>query len=115
MNHAVNADDFLSEFMHQGIPTQDELNRRELTMCDFGAELGNEENDVPLYDQYNRGLVATQQDRPRTNLALEGNECPVNVPMKANRPGVTGYIPSMEEAVEMGAIPLPKGLGRKGY
>lgn len=78
---------------------QDEVKCRCLTEEMFGAPLDNEENDVPLYDQYNRGLVACQQDRPRKNLELEGA-----------RPGMTGYIPSMEQGMEMGASPRPKAL-----
>jgi hypothetical protein len=109
MHNAINADDFLNEFMQRGIPIHDEVGHRCLTECDFGAELDNEENDVPLYDQYNRGLVATQADRPRLNLALEGNQCATNSMTEGNRPGVTGYIPSVEEGMEMGAMPLGKG------
>ena len=104
MHTAVDPDDFLNEFMGRTMPIYDEVGNRCLTDCDFGQELGNEENDVPLYDQYNRGLALTQQERPRTNLALEGNECSVS-----QRPGLTGYIPSVEEGIEMGANPLPKG------
>jgi hypothetical protein len=80
---------------------QDELNCRCLTEEDFGAPLANENNDVPLYDQYNRGLVLSEQGLERTNLALEGGE---------KRPGLTGYIPSAEEGLEMGASPKPKAL-----
>ena len=80
---------------------QDELNCRCLNEEDFGALLANEENDVPLYDQYNRGLVLTEQGRERTNLALEGGE---------KRPGLTGYIPSAEEGLTMGASPKPRAL-----
>jgi hypothetical protein len=78
---------------------QDEVRCRCLTEEMFGAPLDNEENDVPLYDQYNRGLVACQEDRPRRSLELEGA-----------RPGMTGYIPSMEEGMEAGASPRPKTL-----
>jgi len=42
-----------------------------------------------LYDMYNRGLAACEEGMERKNLQLEGN-----------RPGVTGYIPSMEEGME---------------
>lgn len=104
MHNAIGAHDFLDSFMHSG----NEISRRELNVCDFGGELDNEENDVPLYDQYNRGLAVTQADRPRQNLALEGNQCPTP-PMSNTRPGLTGYIPSVEEGIEVGAAPLPKG------
>jgi len=104
MHNAIGAHDFLDGFMNSG----DEVNRRALTACDFGEQLDNEENDVPLYDQYNRGLALTQADRPRQNLALEGNQCPTS-PMSNTRPGLTGYIPSVEEGMEVGAAPLPKG------
>lgn len=80
---------------------QDEVLCRCLSPETFGAELDNEENDVPLYDQYNRGLVACQEDRPRQTLELE-----------APRMGTTGYIPTMEEAVEKypATLPRPKAL-----
>jgi hypothetical protein len=104
MHNAISAHNFLDSFMHD----DDEVNRRALTACDFGEQLDNEENDVSLYDQYNRGLVLTQTDRPRKNLALEGNQCPTSL-MLNTRPGLTGYIPSVEEGMEIGATPLPKG------
>jgi hypothetical protein len=78
---------------------QDELNCRCLNEEDFGAPLANEKADVPLMDQYNRGLTLCQDGRERTNLALEGG-----------RPGATGYIPTMEQGLEMGASPKPKAL-----
>lgn len=80
---------------------QNEVKCRCLDEGDFGQPLANEENDVPLYDQYNRGLVLGEQGLERTNLALEGGE---------ERPGLTGYIPSAEEGFEMGASPKPKAL-----
>ena len=80
---------------------QNEVKCRCLDEGDFGQPLANEENDVPLYDQYNRGLVLGEQGLERTNLALEGGE---------KRPGLTGYIPSAEEGFEMGASPKPKAL-----
>tara|TARA_R100000005_G_C4994703_1_gene201657 strand:- start:251 stop:601 length:351 start_codon:yes stop_codon:yes gene_type:complete len=80
---------------------QDELLCRCLNEDAFGQPIANEENDVPLYDQYNRGLALCEQGLDRTNLALEGNQ---------KRPGLTGYIPSMEDAVGMGALPQPKTL-----
>ena len=79
---------------------QDEVKCRCLNFEeDFGQPLANEENDVPLYDQYNRGLVACEQGLERNPLNLEGA-----------RPGTTGYIPSMEEGMAMGASPKPKAL-----
>jgi hypothetical protein len=78
---------------------QDEVKCRCLTEEDFGAPLANEENDVPLYDMYNRGLVACEQGLERNPLNLEGM-----------RPGMTGYIPSMEQGLAMGASPKPKTL-----
>jgi hypothetical protein len=80
---------------------QDEIMCRCLDEEDFGQPLANEENDVPLYDMYNRGLTLTEQGLERTNLALEGNQ---------ERPGLTGYIPSAEEGLAMGASPKPKAL-----
>ena len=78
---------------------QDEVKRRCIDEGDFGTSLANEENDVPLYDMYNRGLVACEQGLERNPLTLEGG-----------RPGMTGYIPSMEEGMAMGASPKPKAL-----
>ena len=78
---------------------QDEVKKRCLSIEDFGQPLANEENDVPLYDMYNRGLVACEQGLERNPLTLEGE-----------RPGMTGYIPSMEEGLMMGAAPKPKAL-----
>jgi len=78
---------------------QDELKCRCLSEEDFGQPLANEENDVPLYDMYNRGLVACEQGLERNPLNLEGT-----------RPGTTGLIPSMEEGLAMGASPKPKAL-----
>jgi hypothetical protein len=78
---------------------QDEVKCRCLSEEDFGAPLDNEANDVPLMDMYNRGLVACQQGRERNPLNLEGQ-----------RPGTTGYIPSMEEGLQMGASPKPRAL-----
>ena len=88
---------FLDEF----VLSNDEVKSRMLSMADFGTELDNSENDVPIYDQYNRGLVATQESRPRVNLALDPEQ---------QRCGLTGYIPSAEEGLMMGASPQPKGL-----
>lgn len=90
-----NAAGFLDSFV------QDEVKCRCLSEEDFGQPLDNENNDVPLYDQYNRGLVLGEQGLERTNLALEGAE---------KRPGLTGYIPSAEEGLAMGANPKPKAL-----
>ena len=89
-----NAAAFLDAFV------QDEVMCRCLDEGDFGQSLDNEENDVPLYDMYNRGLVACEQGLERNPLFLEG--------MK--RPGVTGLIPSMEEGLAMGASPKPRSL-----
>jgi hypothetical protein len=88
-----NAASFLDAFV------QDEVNCRCLTEEDFGQPLANEENDVPLYDMYNRGLVACQEGNERQNLSLA-----------ESRPGLTGYIPSAEEGVAMGANPKPRSL-----
>jgi hypothetical protein len=88
-----NAAGFLDSFV------QDELKCRCLTEEDFGGPLDNEENDVPLYDMYNRGLTLCEQGLERNPLNLEGQ-----------RPGTTGLIPSMEQAVGMGASPRSKTL-----
>jgi hypothetical protein len=62
---------------------------------DFGAPLDNENNDIPLYDQYNRGLAVCEQGMDRKNLALEAGKRD-----KTNRAGLTGYIPSVEESAQ---------------
>jgi len=80
---------------------QDEVKCRCLSEEDFGAPLDNEEADVPLYDQFNRGLVLTQEGLERNPLQLEGMQ---------GRPGLTGYIPSAEEGLAKGAAPKPKTL-----
>jgi hypothetical protein len=79
----------------------DEVMCRCLNQATFGEPLDNEENDVPLYDQYNRGLALCEQGMERQLLQLEGR-----------RPGMTGYIPSMEEATENfpASSPRPKTL-----
>jgi len=90
-----------TDFLNRFIEDNDEVLSRCLSPETFGAELDNEENDVPLYDQYNRGLTLCQEDLPRESLQLEGK-----------RPGMTGFIPSMEEAVEMypASSPRPRTL-----
>ena len=91
-----NPDDFLQKF----ITSDDEVRNRMLSCCDFGVPLANQENDVPLYDQYNRGLALCQDDKPRTNLSLDGT-----------RSGLTGFIPSMEEAYKYpGTLPMGQKL-----
>jgi hypothetical protein len=80
---------------------KDEVKCRCLTEEDFGQPIDNSENDVPLYDMYNRGLVATQQGLERNPLNIEGMD---------QRSGLTGYIPSAEEALSMGGKPKPKAL-----
>ena len=78
---------------------KDEVKCRCLTEEDFGQPLDNAENDVPLYDMYNRGLTLCEQGLERNPLNLEGMD----------RPGKTGYIPSVEEAgMYPGTLPMPK-------
>jgi len=90
--------DFLSSF----IANNDELKGRLATVNDFGQELDNENNDVPVYDQFNRGIAVTQESRPRMNLAIDPEAQP--------RCGVTGTIPSAEQGIAMGARPQPRQL-----
>jgi len=78
---------FLGDFV------KDELDCAYIDAEDFGCHIGNENNDVPLYDQYNRGLTACETGMDRRNLALEANKRD-----KSQRAGLTGYIPSMEES-----------------
>ena len=86
----LGATGFLNDFV------KDEVKCRGLSMEDFGAEIDNEKNDVPLYDMYNRGLAACEDGMNRMNLG--------------QRPGLTGYIPSMEDGVKQGASVKPKTL-----
>ena len=97
MMHAASS---MSDFLDNFIVTNDEVKNRCLSLMDFGQELDNEKHDVPLQDQFNRGLVLTQQGRERQNLQLEGGE----------RCGLTGYIPSAEEGLARGASPKPQGI-----
>ncbi len=80
---------------------QDEVKCRCLDEDDFGAPIDNYTADVPLQDMYNRGLVATQQGLERNPLNIEGMD---------KRPGLTGYIPSAEQGISMGAKPKPRTL-----
>ena len=90
---------FLNEFMG----TNDTLKDRMLTIDSFGQPLDNEANDVPLYDQYNTGLAATQQNMSdRINLSID--------PRAQPRCGVTGTIPSAETGMMHGAEPQPRQL-----
>lgn len=90
--------DFLSSF----IEGNDELKTRLATISDFGQELDNQNNDVPVYDQFNRGIAVTQESRPRTNLSID--------PGELQRCGVTGTIPSAEQGIAMGAMPQSRQL-----
>ena len=97
---------FLGDFV------KDELDCAYLDLQDFGAPIDNENNDVPLYDQYNRGLTACETGMDRRNLTLEGGKRD-----KSQRMGLTGYIPAMEQAGQYpGSSPKsPKlliGLGK---
>tara|TARA_R100000353_G_scaffold81573_1_gene61360 strand:- start:4979 stop:5290 length:312 start_codon:yes stop_codon:yes gene_type:complete len=83
---------FLKDFV------KDEVHCRMVSMEDFGAPLDNENNDIPLYDMYNRGLAVCQQGMNTMNLG------------QRERPGLTGYIPSMEQGMKMGASVRPKTL-----
>jgi len=88
--------DFLSAFMEGN----DELKERMTTLDTFGQPLDNEANDVPLYDEYNRGLTLTQQDMSdRVNLSVD--------PRAEPRCGLTGIIPSAETGIMHGAEPQP--------
>jgi len=89
--------DFLSAFMEGN----DELKERMTTLDTFGQPLDNEANDVPLYDEYNRGLTLTQQDMSdRVNLSVD--------PRAEPRCGLTGIIPSAEMGIMQGAEPQPR-------
>lgn len=113
--------------------------RRCITGCDTnGQPLDDYFADVPMYNQGNNGVTACEQGYQRENLALEGNQQPVNLSPEAMmdqqvimnpgsqasvnrgfyvgkemapvvpgqapgaRPGLTGYIPSAEEALAAG-------------
>tara|TARA_S200002703_G_scaffold128009_1_gene114702 strand:- start:153 stop:527 length:375 start_codon:yes stop_codon:yes gene_type:complete len=90
---------FLDEFMGNN----DELKQRMATLDTFGQPMDNEANDVPLYDQYNRGLTLTQEDMSdRMNLSID--------PRAQPRCGLTGVIPSAEMGMMQGAEPQPRQL-----
>ena len=90
---------FLEEFMGNNST----LKERMLTLDSFGQPLDNEANDVPLYDQYNTGLAATQQNMSdRINLSID--------PRAQPRCGLTGTIPSAEMGMLHGAEPQPRQL-----
>ena len=86
----LGATNFLGDFV------KDEMKCRVLSVEDFGAPIDNEKNDVPLYDMYNRGLAACENG--------------MNIMHLGQRPGLTGYIPSMEDGVKQGASVKPKTL-----
>jgi hypothetical protein len=114
--------------------------RRCVTGCDTnGQPLSNYKGDVSMYNQGNNGIATCEEGYERDNLALEGNQQPVNISPQAMadqrvaqmpgsmesvargfyvgremapvvpgqapgaRPGLTGYIPSAEEALAAGA------------
>ena len=90
-------------FLNQFMGTNDTLKERMLTLDPFGQPLDNEANDVPLYDEYNTGLAATQQNMSdRINLSID--------PRAQPRCGVTGMIPSAETGILHGAEPQPRQL-----
>ena len=95
MRGSMTPDAFLDQFV-----VNDEVINRCITEADLGGPVDNEMHDVPLQDMYNRGLALTQEGRERANLQIEGGD----------RCGLTGYIPSMEEGMMMGASPKPKAL-----
>ena len=91
---------FLGDFV------KDELDCPYVSIEDFGQPISNENNDVPLYDQYNRGLTACETGMDRENLAIEANKRD-----KSQRAGLTGYIPSMEESGQyLGSSPKSQKL-----
>ena len=65
---------FLGDFV------KDELDCHYATVEDFGCSVDNENNDIPLYDQYNRGLALCEQGMERKNLATEGQAYPGTSP-----------------------------------
>ena len=158
----VTAPTFLEEFMG------DRVRKRCVNdAVDFGQDVDNSMNDVPLYNSFNNGLAAGMSGYERQYLGLEGNpealgmrpgvqqsqaiarypgsqaeqaegaypggvgfansqqairgdilgkEQPHvggNIPSitQGERPGLTGLIPSKEQAMAMGATPLPRGVG----
>lgn len=90
-------DPFIDSFLR----TKNEVPGRMVDEEDFGEELDNEDQDVPLYDQFNTGLALTQASRPRINLSLDP---------ELSRCRLTGTIPSAEMGVQMGALPQPRKL-----
>ena len=90
-------------FLENFITTNDEVRDRMATLDSFGQPLDNVANDVPVYDEFNRGLAITQQDMSdRVNLSID--------PRAQPRCGLTGMIPSAEEGMMQGAEPQPRQL-----
>ena len=90
-------DPFIKSFLR----TENEVPGRMVDVEDFGEELDNEDQDVPLYDQFNTGLALTQASRPRINLSLDP---------ELSRCRLTGTIPSAEMGLQNGAMPQPRKL-----
>jgi hypothetical protein len=66
----------------------DEVTQRQFETNPFGQPINNQYRDVPVYDQYNRGLSMTAQTNPRLQLGLDPRE--MNSPMAPER-----YVPEM--------------------
>lgn len=63
----------------------DEVTQRQYETNPFGYPVNNQYVDLPIYDQYNRGLSMTAQSYPRMNMALDPME--MNSPMVPERYG----------------------------
>jgi len=79
-----------SMFLQEFAANNDQVKCRCIGFEDFGAPLDTATNDVPLQDMYNTGLVAPMDGMQRNPLNIEGQG------LYGQRPGLTGYIPSME-------------------
>ena len=100
----ADVDQFLDGFM------QDRIKKRCLTDgIDFGQEVDNSENDVPLQDMYNTGLTATMDGMERRHLNYEGNpEALAMRPAYQKAMAVARYPGS---ALERGEAAYPGGVG----
>lgn len=63
----------------------DEVTQRMYDSNPFGQEVDNDSRDLPVYDQYNRGLSMTAQTYPRLSMNIDPRE--LNSPMAPSRYG----------------------------
>jgi len=92
----LEVDSFLGDFI------QDKVLYRLINECTFGADLDDEQADVPLYDQFNAGLSGCEKGYERDNLALDGNNAPVLKSQAAMQAQEIARYPGSQTAVMQG-------------